>query len=169
MALVFKAGERQVSLGANRRKQVLDSMTRIGWDYVTPTTAAIFPLWDRLVDAVRRNRPLTLLQWTRGISVCVRSQRFKTDHVFLPLSGHDIDRRIALELTTFMTARSYFEHGVQVGQFVIDPRLGRPSDDYFAWAASVGLMTKGFGLDRQQLALCEMSRARSCYAPIPSA
>lgn len=162
MPPIFKTGSGQLSFASGRRKLVLDAMLRVGWAFVTPNTAAIYPLWDRLLEAVRRNRPLTVAQWTRDIEVRVRGGAM-ADHRFVPNSGLDVDTHVAIELATFMTARSYFEGEVQVGTFVIDARLGRPPDGYFLWSERVGLLARQAGSDTQVVALSEMARARRHY------
>lgn len=163
MPPIFKTSSGQLSFASGRRKLVLDAMLRVGWAFVTPGTAAIYPLWDRLLEAVRRNRPLTAAQWTRDIEVCVHGGSAMAGHRFVPNSGLAVDTHVAIELATFMTARSYFEGEVQVGTFVIDARLGRPPDGYFLWAERVGLLASQAGSDTQAVALSEMARARRHY------
>lgn len=160
MPPVFKMGGRSVSLVADQKQRALASMERLGWAYIDGRNEAVFPLWQRLLEAVRRNRPITIKQWVNGIPVYVERLQLGVNHTFDPTSGLAIDREIALELATFMSARSYFEADVLIGTFVIEPALGRPADEYFNWAAKVGLSAFGPKGDKLALAISEMAKTR---------
>lgn len=164
MALVFKAGNRTYSLAATAKQRVLDSMERIGWAYINPQTEAIFPLWERLINAVRRDSPLTVKEWTRSVPVRVSVPGTGANHVLDLMSGLAVDREIAAELVTFMTARSYFEGQVLVGSYILDTHRGLPPQTFLAWLQRVGLCEGRAGVDQQRFALVEMARARRHYS-----
>lgn len=163
MPPVFKMGGRSVSLVADQKQRVLASMERLGWAYINSRNEAVFPLWQRLLEAVQRNRPITVRQWVNGIPVLVERPQAGMDHVFDPTSDLAIDREIAVELATFMSARSYFEAQVFVGAFIIDQRLNRPADGFFDWLVRLGLFSQHGGLDKHAYALAAMTRARNAY------
>lgn len=164
MPIIFKSGDRTFSFLAESKQRKLDAMERIGWTYVNSRTEAIHRLWDRLIDAACRNHPLTVRQWTKGVPVRVTIPGTGASHTLDLISGQAIDREIANELVTFMSARSFFEGEVLVGSFLFDVHSSLPPPSFFTWLSRVGLFNARSGVDQRAFVIAEMSKARRHYS-----
>jgi hypothetical protein len=78
-----------------------------------------------------------------------------------------LQRAVAEDFATFMSARSYFEHQVLIGSFIIDRARNRPPNSFFTWAESCSLYSGQNERQATDFHLNAMRKAHLAYLLVP--
>ncbi len=106
---------------------------------------------------------MTLKKWLKDVEIVVTLPAGGTHRLDVN-SQASLDLAIAIELATFMTARSYWEGEVLVGSFLFDQRLSRPANGWFEWLQQVRLFDGSTEQQRLEFAVRQMQKANDWYA-----